>query len=84
MLKNKIAELLLAKIKVFLRVNGNCEIFQTYNGKEFNNQLLKIYLENNHIKYLRNVTYHCQSNGCYEAFHKEIKNYLLGQMKKQK
>ena len=84
MLKNKTAELILAKIKAFLRANGNCEIFQTDNGKEFNNQLLKIYLENNHIKYLRSAPYHPQSNGCCEAVHKEIKNYLLVLKEKQK
>ena len=52
MLNNKTAELLLKKIKTFLRMNGNCEIFQTDNGKEFNNQLLKIYLENNILSIL--------------------------------
>ena len=60
MLKNKTAELIMAKFKAFIRENGNCEIFQTDNGKKFNNELLKLYLENNHIKFLRSVPYHPQ------------------------
>ena len=51
--------------------------FQTDNGKDFNNQILKIYQDNNNIKYLRSAPYHPQTNGCCEAVHKEIKNYLL-------
>ena len=47
LLKNKSADLVLDKIKSFIRSNGTCDIFQTDNGKEFNNQILKIYLENN-------------------------------------
>ena len=72
------------KFKAFIRENGNCEIFQTDNGKEFNNELLKLYLENNHIKFLRSVPYHPQWNGCCVAVHKEIKNYLLTLKEKQK
>ena len=84
LLKNKTSELVLAKIKSYLRANGNCEIFQTDNGKEFNNQNLKIFLENNGIKYLRSAPYHPQSNGCCEAVHKEIKKFLIAQKKKKK
>ena len=76
LLKNKSAELVLSKIKNFFRENGKCEIFQTDNGKEFNNIQLKTYLENNNIKYLRSAPYHPQTNGCCEAVHKEIKSYL--------
>ena len=84
LLKNKTADLVLAKIKSFIRANGKCEIFQTNNGKEFNNQTLKIYLDNNNIKYLRSAPYHPQTNGCCEAVHKEIKNYLLYLKEKEK
>ena len=84
LLKNKNADLVVAKIKSFIRYNGTCQIFQTDNGKEFNNILLKTYLENNNIKYLRSAPYHPQSNGCCEAVHKEIKNYLLRAKELQK
>ena len=84
LLKNKSADLVLAKIKSFIRSNGTCDIFQTDNGKEFNNQILKIYLENNKIKFLRSTPYHPQSNGCCEAVHKEIKNFLILNKEKQK
>ena len=84
LLKNKSADLVLAKIKSFIRSNGTCDIFQTDNGKKFNNQILKIYLENNNIKFLRSSPYHPQSNGCCEAVHKEIKNFLLLNKEKQK
>ena len=84
LLKNKNADLVVSKIKSFIRYNGKCQIFQTDNGKEFNNILLKTYLENNNIKYLRSAPYHPQSNGCCEAVHKEIKNYLLSAKDKKK
>ena len=84
LLKNKSADLVVSKIKSFIRNNGTCQIFQTDNGKEFNNILLKTYLENNNIKYLRSAPYHPQSNGCCEAVHKEIKNYLLRSKELQK
>ena len=77
LLKNKTSELVVSKIKSFIRSNGKCEIFQTDNGKEFNNIILKTFLENNNIKYLRSSPYHPQSNGCCEAVHKEVKSYLL-------
>ena len=75
LLKNKSADLVLAKIKSFIRSNGTCNIFQTDNGKEFNNKILKIYLENDNIKFLRSSPYHPQSNGCCEAVNKKIKNF---------
>ena len=84
LLKNKSSELVLAKIKSYIRTNNKCEIFQTDNGKEFNNQNLKIYLENNDIKFLRSAPYHPQSNGCCEAVHKEIKKFLLAQKENKK
>ena len=83
-MRNKTADLVLSKIKSFIRNNGQCQIFQTDNGKEFNNIVLKTYLENNNIKYLRSAPYHPQSNGCCEAVHKEIKNYVLNEKDIQK
>ena len=77
MLKTKDSAILLSKIKSFIDINGLYKIFQTDNGLEFNNNLLKTYLENLNIKYVRGSPYHPQSNGCVEALHKSIKNFLL-------
>ena len=83
-MRNKTSELVLSKIKIFFRENGKCEIFQTDNGKEFNNVILKTYLDNNNVKYLRSAPYHPQTNGCSEAVHKEIKSYLFIKGKRRK
>ena len=78
LLKNKTAVRVVSKIKSFIRYNGRpCLIFQTDNSKGFNNIILKIYLVNNNIKYLRSAPYYSKSNGCCDAVHKEIKKYLL-------
>lgn len=84
LLKNKESETVLSKIKSFINVNGPCQIFQTDNGLEFNNINLKVYLENLNIKYIRSAPYHPQSNGCYEALHKQIKAFLLEEYKNNK
>ena len=58
--------------------------FQNDNGKDFNNQILKIYQDNNNIKYLRSAPYYPQTNRCCEAVYKGIKNYLLDLKENQK
>ena len=83
LLKNKEAELILAKIKFYIGSNGVCKIFQSDNGKEFNNNMIKIYLENNNIIYICSAPYHPESKGCYEAVHKEIKTFLLDELEKK-
>ena len=62
LLKNKESQLVLAKIKSFILMNGPCKIFQMDNGLEFNNFNLKIYLENLNIDYIGSAPYHPQSN----------------------
>lgn len=84
LLKNKEANLVLAKIKAFISMNGPPKIFHTDNGKEFKNLEVKTYLENNHIIYINSAPYHPQSNGCCEALHKEIKKYLLNDLGNKK
>ena len=78
LLKNKSAVLILSKIKIFFKNNKPFEIFQKDNGREFNNILLKTYLENNKIVYLRSAQYHPQTNCCFQDVLKEIKAFLLG------
>jgi len=65
LLKNKESELILSKIKTFININGPCKIFQTDNGSEFNNNILKLYLENLNIKYIHSAPFHSQSNGSF-------------------
>ena len=76
MIKDKKATTALSKIKNFIAINKNPVIIQTDNGLEFNNNLLKTYLANLNINYVRGSPYHPQNNGCVEAHHKIIKNYL--------
>ena len=83
MLKTKDSATVLSKNKSFIDINGLFKIFQTDNGLEFNN-LLKTYLENLNIKYVRGSPYHPQSNGCVEALHKSIKNFLLNEYNSNK
>ena len=58
-------------------MGDKCKIFQTDNGLEFNNNNLKLFLENENIKYIRSAPYHPQTNGCVEALHKQMKNFSL-------
>lgn len=64
--------------------NGVCLFFQSNNGKEFKNNILKIYLENHNIIYILSASYHPESNGCCETLQKEIKAYLLNELGKKK
>ena len=41
-------------------------------------------MENLNIKYIRSAPYHPQSNGCCEALHKQIKQFLLDDFKNKK
>ena len=83
LLQNKDSEIVVSKIKSFININGKCKIFQSDNGLEFNNSILKLYLENEKIKYIRSAPYHPQTNGCVEALHKQIKKYLLDEYEKK-
>ena len=53
LLKNKTMKLCISKIKLFMINNGFCKLLQTDNGKEFDNQELKVFCENNNIKYVK-------------------------------
>ena len=83
LLKTKDSAAVLSENKSFIDINGLFKIFQTDNGLEFNN-LLKTYLENLNIKYVRGSPYHTQINGCVEALHKSIKNFLLNEYNSNK
>ena len=62
--------LVLSKIKLFINNNGICKIIQTDNGKEFDNTQMKLFCENNNIKFIKSSPYHPQSNGSVEIITK--------------
>ena len=70
LLVNKTMPLVLSKIKLFINNNGICKIIQTDNGKEFDNTQMKLFCENNNIKFIKSSPYHPQSNGSVEIIHK--------------
>ena len=53
LLKNKTMKLCISKIKLFMINNGFCKLLQTDNDKEFDNPELKVFCENNNIKYVK-------------------------------
>lgn len=76
LLRNKGANLVLSKIILFINENGKCKILQSDRGTEFNNNIMKIYCENNDIKHIISSPYHLQTNGSIEIMHKQCKEYL--------
>ena len=62
--------LVISKIKIFCNNNGNCRILQSDNGKEFDNAEMRLFCENNNIKYIKSSPYHPQTNGSVEIIHK--------------
>ena len=77
LLKNKTMSLVISKIKLFIINNGKSKIIQTDNGKEFDNMKMRIYCENNNIKFIKSSPYHPQTNGAVEIIHKLEQEYLL-------
>jgi transposase InsO family protein len=76
-LKTKSAEEILLKIDNYIQSFGEPKIFQSDNGSEFSNRLLKNYCTENNIKLVFSSPYHPKSNGACESVHKEIGKYLL-------
>ena len=79
LLKTKEAEEILKKIEIFIESFGKPKILQTDNGKEFDNQYLKNYCEDNGIKLIHSSPYHPQTNGAVEVTHKEIQKYIFNE-----
>ena len=76
LLYNKKSENILIQLKHFINVHGKCAKLHTDNGKEFVNSLITDYRESNNIILVHGRPYHPQSQGCIEAFNKEIKRLL--------
>ena len=62
--------LVISKIKIFCNNNGNCRILQSDKGKEFDNNEMHFFCENNNIKFIKSSPYHPQTNGSVEIIHK--------------
>ena len=56
---------------------GKPVIFQTDDGKEFDDQFLKIYCADNDIKLINSSPYHSKTNDTVEVTQKEIQKYIL-------
>ena len=75
-LSDKSAITVLKAIKACIATHGKPESLQTYNGSEFVNEELKMYLNKNRIHHIRGSQYHPQSQGAVEAFSRTVQNYL--------
>ena len=75
-LPNKKSKTVLKAIRECLKITGKPTILQTDNGGEFNNELLKKFLEQNNIQYVRGSPYHPQSQGAVESINRTIQNFL--------
>ena len=75
-LSDKSATTVLRAIKACRATHGKPVSLQTYNGSEFVNEELKMYLSKNKIQQIRVSPYHPQSQGAVEAFNRTIQNYL--------
>ena len=68
-------------IKKFFAINKTPKLLQSDRGKEFDNALLKEYLDSENIKYIRSRPYHPQTNGCLELYHWELHKYMYNELK---
>ena len=75
-LLNKNIKTILKAIIECLKITGKPTVLQTDNREEFNNELLKRFLEHNNIQYVRGSPYHPQSQGAVERFNRTIQNFL--------
>ncbi len=55
--------------------------YNPYNGKEFDNAEMRLFCQNNNIKYIKSSPYHPQTNGSVEIIHKLEKDYLYNKKK---
>ena len=67
LLENKTMCFVISKIKLFIINNGKSKIIQIDNGNEFDNMEMRIYCENNKIKFINSSPYHPKTNGAVET-----------------
>ena len=75
-LNSKKSDIILGNIKSFINAYGKPNTLHCDNGKEFSNELLNSFCEENNIKFIHGRPYHPQSQGCIESFQKELKRLL--------
>ena len=63
-------------VRQFFRLIGAPHILQSDNGREFNNQRITIYLEEQQVKFLHGRPYHPESQGCIERAHRTLQEGL--------
>ena len=70
-------------IRKFFPINKTLKILQNDRGKEFDNELLKDYLDKENIIYIQSRPHHPQTNRCLELFHPELHKYKYNYLKYQ-
>lgn len=76
-IKNNNANNILCCLKEFVNYVGKPAIFQSDNGSEYKNNIIKNYLDDNNIKRIFSSPRHPQTNGVVEVVHKEVRKNLL-------
>ena len=62
-------------------MNKKPKQLQSDNDKEFDNLLIKDYLEKTNVKYVRSRPHHPQTNGFLERYHRELHKYMYNFLK---
>ena len=62
-------------------MNKKPKQLQSDNDKEFDNLLIKDYLEKINVKYVRSRPHHPQTNGFLESYHRELHKYMYNFLK---
>ena len=73
---NKESKTILKYLKLALECNGFPEEIGSDNGKEFKNELIENYLNENDIKFIHGAPYNPHSQGVVERFHQTLKDLL--------
>ena len=76
-IKDKKQETILKSLKGFFSTHYYPDMLHSDNGKEFDNELIKGYLNSHKIKYIKGSPYHPQSQGSVESFNKYIQIFLV-------
>ena len=76
-IKNNKTNNILFCLKEFFNYIGKSLIFQSDNGSEYNNAIIKNFLESNNVKHLFSSPQHPKSNGVIEVVHKEVRKSIF-------
>ena len=75
-IENKESKTILKYLKIALECNGFPEEIGSDNGREFKNELIEKYLNDNEIKFIHGLPYNPHSQGFVERFHQTIKDLI--------